>query len=246
MFFYNKMQIPVDMIAEAELVQQGVEDNTIGLPIKWLRQVHGLGSCSWTWDTSQAQPDSYEIIARLKSTGGLLIAEETAIVQIGTTQGIIHPILANPACFDVGEDIKIHTGFTNTGQVPLNPHIILEIQTQDGIVLERFEDTMTGLTAGSEFLPHWEWTPTVARGQCRFRAYALYDGKSTPIIFYPEISIVSDGDFNEDGKVNLIDFAQLAQAWLNNTPLYDIAPDGGDCMVDLLDLDIIANNWVNE
>ena len=146
----------------------------------------------------------------------------------------------------VGEDIKIHTGFTNTGQAPLNPHIILEIQTQDGVVLERFEDTTTGLTAGSEFLPHWEWTPTVARGQCCFRAYALYDGKSTPIIFYPEISIVSDGDFNEDGKVNLIDFAQLAQAWLNNTPLYDIAPDGGDCMVDLLDLDIIANNWLNK
>ncbi|MCK5001169.1 MAG: hypothetical protein KAS23_16610, partial [Anaerohalosphaera sp.] len=65
-------------------------------------------------------------------------------------------------------------------------------------------------------------------------------------VLYPKISLVADGDFNEDGHVNLVDFAQLAQAWLNNVPLYDIAPDGGDCIVDTLDLNIIAEGWVSD
>lgn len=246
MFFYNTSQNPADLIAEAELIQTGAEDNTIGLPIKLLRQVQGLGSCSWTWDTSAAQADTYQIAARLKSTSGYVLAEETTLLQVGTTDGTLSPVVTNPACFGVGEDIKIDTDFTNTGQAPLNPHIIVEVQTLDGEVLERFEDSTTNLTAGSAFPAHWEWDPTVARGQCRFKAYALYDGKSTPVMLYPQISIVADGDFNEDGRVNLPDFATLAQAWLSNTSLCDIAPDGGDCIVDLLDLNIIAEGWLSE
>ncbi len=246
LFFYNNSQAPATLIAETELVQQGAEDSTIGLPIKLLRNAQGLALCGWTWDTAAAAPDTYALNARLKSTTGHVLAEETTLLQVGTTDGVMQAVTTSPACFGIGEDIKIHTGFSNTGQAPVNPHLIVEIQTQDGTVLERFEDSDTDLAAGSEYLTHWEWTPSVARGQCRFKAYTLYDGKSTPVVFYPRLSLVANGDFNEDGHVNLQDFAVLAQVWLTNTPLCDIAPDGGDCIVDLLDLDVIANGWLNE
>ncbi|MCK4999788.1 MAG: hypothetical protein KAS23_09640, partial [Anaerohalosphaera sp.] len=141
LFFYNTSNKAIHVIAEAELVQNGAEDNTIGLPIKYLRNVQALASCGWTFDSSQAEPDSYDLTARLKSTDGRVLAEKTTTLHIGTTDGIMQPVETIPACFTVGEDIKIHTGFSNTGQAPLNPRIILDIQAQDGTVIERFEDS---------------------------------------------------------------------------------------------------------
>lgn len=48
------------------------------------------------------------------------------------------------------------------------------------------------------------------------------------------------GDFNFDQRVNLTDFQILAEGWLNDEPVLDIAPEGGDGMVNLLDFSIFA------
>lgn len=82
------------------------------------------------------------------------------------------------------------------------------------------------------------------RGDCRFKAYTLYGGKTTPVKFYPELSSFVDGDFNMDNNVNLADFAQVSGVWLTDDTTCDIAPDGGDCIVDLKDLGIIINTWL--
>ena len=246
LFFYNTSPKASHVIAEAQLTQTGDEENTIGLPIKYLRHVYGLCSCSWTLDTSGLQPDTYEIQVCLKAADGRLLAAESTPIQIGTTDGVTDRVLTIPACFAAGQDIKIHTGFRNTGQAPLNPRIILEIQTQDGTILEWFEDNTSDLVAGADFLTHWEWTTTVSRGQCRFKVYTLYDGKSTPVAFYPELSPATDADLDEDGQVNFDDFALIGQAWLRNDPVCDIAPDGGDCIVDMLELMLITDSWLRE
>jgi len=106
--------------------------------------------------------------------------------------------------------------------------------------------TQAYLVAGADFLTHWEWTTTVSRGQCRFKVYTLYDGKSTPVAFYPELSPATDADLDEDGQVNFDDFALIGQAWLRNDPVCDIAPDGGDCIVDMLELMLITDSWLRE
>ena len=55
-------------------------------------------------------------------------------------------------------------------------------------------------------------------------------------------------DFNKDDIVNHPDFGILSQQWLNSpgTPSADIAPDGGDNMVDFLDFAVFADNWLKE
>jgi hypothetical protein len=54
------------------------------------------------------------------------------------------------------------------------------------------------------------------------------------------------GDFNSDGRVNLGDYAILANQWLKPTSLrsVDIAPDFGDSVVDLRDLAKLAERWL--
>jgi len=49
-----------------------------------------------------------------------------------------------------------------------------------------------------------------------------------------------------DGIVNFLDFAVLAGYWQSTEPLADIAPDGGDGVVDLLDLARMCEEWMQK
>jgi len=50
-------------------------------------------------------------------------------------------------------------------------------------------------------------------------------------------------DFNRDGLFNLIDLKILADNWLNDNPLTDIAPSSGDGTVNFLDFAAFAENF---
>jgi hypothetical protein len=52
------------------------------------------------------------------------------------------------------------------------------------------------------------------------------------------------GDLDGDCKVNLDDLLVLASAWLQNAPSVDIAPPGGDGIVNFLDFAVLAQNWL--
>lgn len=51
------------------------------------------------------------------------------------------------------------------------------------------------------------------------------------------------GDFDFDQRVNLSDFQILAEGWLNDEPVLDIAPEGGDGIVNLLDFSAFAGQF---
>ncbi len=65
------------------------------------------------------------------------------------------------------------------------------------------------------------------------------------------VDIVADwditADFNNDGEVNLLDFSELAAAWMSSTgdanfkDIYDLSPDG---TIDMNDLVIFAEFWL--
>lgn len=52
-------------------------------------------------------------------------------------------------------------------------------------------------------------------------------------------------DFNYSGAVDFADVARIAGYWLDNDPLTDIAPDGGDGIVNFLDFAKLAQSWQN-
>jgi hypothetical protein len=57
---------------------------------------------------------------------------------------------------------------------------------------------------------------------------------------------VLTADIYFDGIVNFHDFAVLADYWQSTEPLADIAPDGGDGVVDLLDLARMCEEWLQK
>ena len=191
LFLYNTSGQSQNVVAEAELVQSGDEDNSVGLPIKYLRHVPLLASCSWTVDSTQFPADVYDVNVRLKSMDGSLLAEGSAAVQIGESGGVLAPVQADPASFDAGETVTIGVAFENTGELPLNPIIVLEILKPDGTLIERLEDSAVDLQPQGTLDTQWHWQATVASGDCRIAAYALYDGKSTPI----QIGLFDDATF---------------------------------------------------
>jgi hypothetical protein len=69
------------------------------------------------------------------------------------------------------------------------------------------------------------------------------------LVVYPaslSISVFATGDINTDGKVNFIDFAILGDQWHQSPgePSADIAPDGGDDVVNFLDLGVFVKQWL--
>ncbi len=52
------------------------------------------------------------------------------------------------------------------------------------------------------------------------------------------------GDFDKDGRVEMDDLETLAQYWLQNNPRIDIAPPGGDHIVNFLDYALFSANWL--
>jgi hypothetical protein len=51
-------------------------------------------------------------------------------------------------------------------------------------------------------------------------------------------------DFNGDGLVDFEDLEILSRYWLQDEPLVDIAPPGGDGIINFLDFAEFAQNWL--
>jgi hypothetical protein len=78
--------------------------------------------------------------------------------------------------------------------------------------------------------------------------YFLGEGMTTPPV--PNIQLegvrFNLADIVEDGRIDLEDFSALAAQWQNfpGVPSADIAPIGGNGIVDGLDLQVLCENWL--
>ena len=57
--------------------------------------------------------------------------------------------------------------------------------------------------------------------------------------------VLLGGDFDADCDVDSSDLIVLAMSWLQDNPLLDIAPEGGDGIINLMELQILAENWIS-
>ena len=51
------------------------------------------------------------------------------------------------------------------------------------------------------------------------------------------------GDFDGDIDVDMADLEILCDSWLTDDPVTDIAPAGGDGIVNMIDFAVFAKNW---
>lgn len=70
------------------------------------------------------------------------------------------------------------------------------------------------------------------------------------LVVYPDTMSITSvppiADIDSNGDVDLEDFAILGNQWSQppGEPSADIAPEGGDNMVDFLDLDVLSKQWL--
>ena len=51
-------------------------------------------------------------------------------------------------------------------------------------------------------------------------------------------------DYDNSGTVDSVDLRMMSQNWLQDAPVYDISPQGGDGIIDLRDFQILAEDWL--
>jgi len=128
------------------------------------------------------------------------------------------------------------TGHILTGMTVPKAKVVVSIDGPTGVLNESeiFADEVGVYTEG------------IALNGQLFRVYASAAGLISPfsrslrgLLFQPKVLV---GDFNSDGRVNIIDFS-MAAFWyekLSSPSRFDLSGDGA---VDLVDLSIMISNW---
>jgi hypothetical protein len=234
----------MNIIAEG-LVLSGDSSVTDGLSLRWLKGVDGIASVSWQWDTMGFAAGSYDIEVTIRQADGVLLDRDTTSVSIGSTEGQVTSFNVDPECFPVDSNVAISAIFTNAGEVDVTGSLFVSIQQLSGAEVNEFQQDFNDLAPDTSVQLSQFWNPaTLARGDCRIVCYALYNGLSTPALIWPEPAGDPSGDFDSSDTIDFDDFALLAQYWLENEPSVDIAPSGGDCLIDYLDLKVLVDNWL--
>jgi hypothetical protein len=236
----------MDIIAEG-LIRSEDSSVTYGLKLRWLESVEGIASVGWQWNSKGFNTGNYDIEVTIRQTDGVLLDRGTSPISIGSMDGRITHFTIDPECFDVGYNVALSAGFNNIGDVNVSGSLVISVQELGGAEVNEFRQDFNDLApnGGVQFFKVWNPT-TRARGNCRIVCYALYNGLSTPVLIWPEPTGDPSGDFDSSDTIDFDDFALLAQYWLENEPSVDIAPSGGDCVIDYLDLKVLVDNWLNE
>jgi hypothetical protein len=236
----------MDIIAEG-LIRAGDSGIADGLKLRWLKNVEGIASVGWQWDSKGFAIGNYNIEVTIRQADGVLLDRSTSSISIGRTDGRVTHFNVNPECFSVGSNVALSAGFANTGEITITGSLVVSVQELSGAEVNEFRQDFNDLApnGGVQFLKVWS-PATRARGNCRIVCYALYNGLSTPVLIWPERASDPSGDFDSSDTIDFDDFALLAQYWLENEPSVDIAPSGGDCLIDYLDFKVLGDNWLYE
>jgi subtilase family serine protease len=86
---------------------------------------------------------------------------------------------------------------------------------------------------------------TVRNGRLNYVVNSSADPNSEiSIINNTAVKVLVNSDFDGNGKVSFKDLALLVSYWLQNEPSVDVAPPGGDGIINLLDFALFAENWL--
>jgi len=238
----NKGKVPTDVLVEA-VVRTPDEAPLAGLPIRRLRDVRGLATLSQEWDSAGCEPNFLSIEVTLRSLDGAELDRQTAAVMLGRAEMSLETLKVGPSCFSAGDLLKVMVQGRNTGDRATGGTMVVDVLGGHGQLLEQLTEDFEALLPDNVAAAMWKYEAPAARGAVSFRASILYEGMATEPAEWPVAAPV-DGDLDDDGRVGLGDLAILAAGWLGNAPQADIAPPGGNCMVDLADLRVLAGLWL--
>jgi hypothetical protein len=174
----DAQDVVVDVVVKAE----GSGEVVDGLLLHALHSLTGTASFSTLWDSTGFEPGYYAIEATIKDGGGQVLDRQTRWFRLGVYSGEVTAFSATPTFFDVGDTISTSLAFSNTGTVSITGIVRIEIQDDDGQVVEMFTHDVTDLPPSDAVTFDKAWdTSGISEGRYRVTGYVLYDSRSTNI-----------------------------------------------------------------
>ena len=171
---------PQNVIVDA-VVKDGSTGQVVdGLPLRSLKDMTGVSSFSYGWDSSDFGSGQHVVEAEVRDSGGNLLDRAMAGFMLGIHAGRVTTFTATPGSFDVGEPISISLVFSNTGTVPITGTTVIEVQDENSQVIQEFRHEFSDLAPASSvrFDEGWDTSGTEV-GTFSIVGYTLYGGKSS-------------------------------------------------------------------
>jgi uncharacterized repeat protein (TIGR01451 family) len=151
-----------------------------GLPLRSLKEMVGVSSFSYNWDSSGFGSGQHFVEAEVRDEGGKLLDRAMTGFDLGIHAGRVITFTATPERFDVGDTISISLVFSNTGTVPITGTTVIEVQDENTQVVREFRRDFGGLApaSGVRFDEGWD-TSATETGEFSIVGYTLYGGKSS-------------------------------------------------------------------
>jgi hypothetical protein len=171
---------PAQDVIVAAVVKDGSTGEVVdGLDLRSLKNLTGISSLPYTWDSTGFDPGEYIIAAEVRDGAGNLLDQATALVDLGLTSGAVTAFTATPAKFDIGDTVSITLVFSNTGTVPISGTAVFEVKDSAGELEQSFSQPFASLTPGNswELERGWDTSGTEA-DTFTILTYVLYGGRS--------------------------------------------------------------------
>jgi uncharacterized repeat protein (TIGR01451 family) len=151
-----------------------------GLPLRSLKNLTGVSSFSYPWDSGGFDPGQYIVEAEVRDGQGNLLDQAMTDFMLGIFAGKVTTFTATPESFDVGDTISITLVFSNTGTVPISGTTVFKVLSEGGGLVQTLQRTFSGLAPGSDkrFDADWDTSGTEV-GTFSIAGYTLYGGRSS-------------------------------------------------------------------
>jgi uncharacterized repeat protein (TIGR01451 family) len=169
-----------DVIVDAVVKDGSTGELVDGLPLRSLKNLTGVSSFSYPWDSGGFDPGQYIVEVEVRDGQGNLLDQAMTGFMLGIFAGKVTTFTATPESFDVGDTISITLVFSNTGTVPISGTTVFKVLSESGELVQTLQRTFSGLAPGSDkrFDADWDTSGTEV-GTFSIVGYTLYGGRSS-------------------------------------------------------------------
>lgn len=171
---------PEDVVVSALIQEAASGEYVSGLLLETLDQLNGQASFSPTWDTSSFPSGDYTVLVELRNPESLLLDQLMESFQVGVRQAQVSNLVTSHQVFKPGMLLHLSIDTQNTGDVPINATVVMDIHAPDAGIIQTFPLPVNQLSPGESIRFEIDWDTTgVGPGAYYIVAYAEYGGAAT-------------------------------------------------------------------
>ncbi|MEO0079743.1 MAG: PKD domain-containing protein [candidate division WOR-3 bacterium] len=154
---------------------------SLALPASQSRILKGDTTLTLEWQTGTAPAGDYTVTLLISDEQGNRVGQEKVNLRLGIPAAEIVSFAAEPAHFQIGQDVKLALAVRNTGSCPISGTGVFRL-FRDGSIVNEWSCPYQNLEPGASATLNTTWrTSQAEKGAIYYlTAFARYDGGATP------------------------------------------------------------------